>query len=209
LLEGVSAGWIGVSMESASGDCLYHVLGVLYGKRPQELKERVKEAINELYDTDADIQRCVRETMREKDANIDERSPARLKADFLLQLDRAWGGSAVVSILAKHPCQIFKGFQLWSVNWDKGGVVRLGTVPAAPFHVFVAHRGNHYYLLSRVPPLNPRVHPYVFSGVDEPQACDLAEWHHKGTAASGTPTADRVTEIGEQEFYEGAGARGE
>jgi len=80
-------------------------------------------------------------------------------------------------------------------------VVRLGTVPAAPFHVFVAHRGNHYYLLSRVSPLNPRVHPYVFSGVDEPQACDLAEWHHKGTAASGTPTADRVTEIGEQEFY--------
>jgi len=203
-LPGVAAGWIGVSMESAGGECFYHMMGLLYGKSPKELKQRVREVIDAQYDTDSVVQQSVRETVRYRqpdrgEMNEGEMSAEQLKKTFLAQLDHRWGGSAVVSILSKHATGTLRLYQPWAVNWERGGVVRLGVVPGASLHVFVALCGKHYYLLSRVPVADHRVHPYVFSDVGQAQACELAEWHNKSTAAV-APTPDHVREISKHEF---------
>lgn len=201
MLSGVSAGWIGVSMESVGGECCYHVLGLLYGKSPQELKQRAREVVVAQYDTDLDLQRSVREAVRDKVSSSGEMTVDQLKAAFLAELDLAWGGSALISILAKHASGAFCRFQPWAVNWERGGVVRLGMDSGAALHVFVARRDSHYYLLSRVPLADHRVHPYVFSDVDEARACELAEYHNKATTEALTPTEDHMMEIDKQEFH--------
>jgi hypothetical protein len=189
LLAGVSSGWLGVSM-APDGDCLYHVLGILYGKSPRELKDRIREVVTQQYDSDPEIQQIVRESMREEASNSGGHSEGQLKAHFLSRLDSAWGGSATLSLLAKHPSCTFQQFQVWSVNWEQGGVVALGVVRGAVFHVFVAHHQGHYFLLSRIPQKAPTVHPYVFRNVSPPEAKQFAEWQQKPTSARSPPRDD-------------------
>jgi len=170
---------------ASDGECFYHILTLLTGKMPVELKRCVREVVNTHFDHDSEVQQWVQDAVRDEwrcGPSLDVcTSSSNVKATFLSQLNHAWGGAHIINLLTKHSNPVYHRCQLWSINWVRGGVVRLGMVPRARYHAFVSWDGNHYYLLSRIPTRSITTHPFVFENVDQKVACGFAAIFGKET----------------------------